>query len=103
MHISWQTRILPILNSVFPNTTFIIATHSSLVLSQLYNGKAYQLVNENGIVVNKEINNPSNEAFVDLLSTAFNVNLNDIKLTDIQSERYKKQQNQMFNILGISE
>lgn len=103
LHISWQTRILPILNSVFPNTTFIIATHSSLVLSQLYNGKAYQLVNNNGVVVNEEINNPSNEAFVDLLSTAFNVNLNNIKLTDIQSERYKKQHNQMFNILGISE
>lgn len=103
LHISWQTRILPILNSVFPNTTFIIATHSSLVLSQLYNGKAYQLVNNNGVVVNEEINNPSNEAFVDLLSTAFNVNLNNIKLTDIQSERYKKQQNQIFNILGISE
>ncbi|PJG85724.1 AAA family ATPase [Conservatibacter flavescens] len=103
LHISWQTRILPILNSIFPNTTFIIATHSSLVLSQLYNGKAYQLVNENGVVVNKEINNPSNEAFIDLLSTAFNVNLNDIKLANIQPERYKKQQEQLFNILGISE
>ncbi|WP_077477170.1 AAA family ATPase, partial [Rodentibacter ratti] len=102
LHISWQTRILPILNKIFPNTVFIVATHSSLVLSQLYNGKAYQLVNENGIVKNKEISNPSNEAFVDLLSTAFNVNLNKIKLDNIQSEHSEKQQNNLFNILEIT-
>nr|WP_244160206.1 AAA family ATPase [Rodentibacter trehalosifermentans] len=102
LHISWQTRILPILNKIFPNTVFIVATHSSLVLSQLYNGKAYQLVNENGIVKNKEISNPSNEAFVDLLSTAFNVNLNKIKLDNIQSERSEKQQNNLFDTLGIT-
>lgn len=102
LHISWQTRILPILNKIFPNTIFIVATHSSLVLSQLYNGKAYQLVNDNSIVKNKEIPSPSNEAFVDLLSTAFNVNLNKIKLDNIQSERSEKQQNNLFNTLGIN-
>ncbi|OOF59697.1 AAA family ATPase [Rodentibacter myodis] len=102
LHVSWQTKILPILNKIFPNTVFIVATHSSLVLSQLYNGKAYQLINEGGIVVNKEIVNPSNEAFVDLLYSAFNVNLNNIKLNNIQNERSKNQQNKLFDILGIS-
>ncbi|ERF78988.1 AAA family ATPase [Gallibacterium anatis] len=102
LHISWQTRILPILNEVFPNTIFIVATHSSLVLSQLYDGKAYELVNEDGVIKNKEIPNPSNEAFVDLLSTAFNVNLNEIKLDNIQPKRSVNQKNKLFDILELS-
>lgn len=102
LHISWQTRILPVLNDACPNTIFIVATHSSLVLSQLYDGKAYKLVNENGIVKNKEIPNPSNAAFVDLLSTAFNVDLNEIKLTNIQPKRSVNQKSKLLDILGLS-
>ncbi|MDH2927437.1 AAA family ATPase [Lonepinella koalarum] len=99
LHISWQTKILEMLKRSFPKTTFIITTHSSLVLSQLYTGKAYQLVRKGDCVVNKEIENPSNEALIDLLDEAFNVNLNKIRVDDISDERFNSQKKKLNELL----
>lgn len=99
LHISWQTKILPLLSTIFPNTYFIVATHSSLVLSQLYSGSAYRLEKIDNFVVNRKIDNPSNDAFVDLLTNAFDVNLNKINIENITEERYKHQKNALLSIL----
>ncbi|WP_439236284.1 AAA family ATPase [Lonepinella koalarum] len=99
LHISWQTKILEMLKKAFPKTTFIITTHSSLVLSQLYTGKAYKLVRKGDCVVNKEIENPSNEALIDLLDEAFNVNLNKIRVDDISDERFNSQKKKLNELL----
>lgn len=103
LHISWQTRILPILEKTFPNTIFIVATHSSLVLSQLYTGKAYQLVKENHSVVNKEIRNPSNQSLIDLLTEAFQVDINRTNLENISPERQRHQKQQLKDILNLED
>ncbi|MGX2956889.1 AAA family ATPase [Ursidibacter arcticus] len=86
LHVEWQTRILPLLIDVFPNTYFVITTHSSLVLAQLAQGEAFQLVKRDGKVETKVIPNPSQSALIDLLEEAFNVNLNKLKLDSTTPE-----------------
>lgn len=100
LHIEWQTKILPLLMDVFPNTYFIVTTHSSLVLAQLSKGKAFQLVKESGKVSAKELNNPSQAALIDLLEDAFNVNMNALKLKKADTEHYTEAKAALLSLLG---
>ncbi|NEN75097.1 AAA family ATPase [Pelistega sp. NLN82] len=100
LHIEWQTKILPILSEVFPNTHFIITTHSSLILSQLYNGSASKLIRKKNKVVNEEIPNASNFALIDLLQEAFNIDLNKIKIESTKSEYQKNAKKAILDLLG---
>lgn len=86
LHNEWQIKIVPLLKKLFPNTTFFITTHSSLVISQLEQGGAYRLVRskEDGVVYGKMIDYPSNASFVDLLNEAFGVDLNKKKIERAQ-------------------
>ena len=85
LHNEWQVKIIPLLKKLFPNTTFLITTHSSLVISQLEQGEAYRLAREDdGIVYGKLIDYPNNMAFVDLLNEAFDVDLNKLKIERVQ-------------------
>ena len=86
LHIEWQTKILPLLTKIFPNTYFVITTHSSLILTQLIEGAAYQLVKENHKVISKPIPNAGQAALVDLLEDAFGVNLNKLRLSNTTAE-----------------
>ncbi|TCP95968.1 putative ATP-binding protein involved in virulence [Cricetibacter osteomyelitidis] len=99
LHISWQSKILPLLSKVFPNTTFIIATHSSLVLSQMVVGKAYRLVRENDCVTNKEIKNPADSSLIDLLFEAFNTDVNALKINDAQPSDQTAKKSQILELL----
>lgn len=95
LHNQWQVKIIPLLKKLFPNTTFFITTHSSLVISQLKHGEAYRLERnkDDGVVYGKLIEYPSNVSFVDLLHDAFDVNLNQLKrdsLNDDQQQEAKK-------------
>lgn len=92
LHNEWQIKIVPLLKKLFPNTTFFITTHSSLVISQLAQGEAYRLVRsrEDGVVYGKMIDYPSNASFVDLLNEAFGVDLNKKKIERVQ-ERNQEQ------------
>ena len=92
LHNEWQIKIVPLLKKLFPNTTFFITTHSSLVISQLEQGEAYRLVRskEDGVVYGKMIDYPSNASFVDLLNEAFGVDLNKKKIERVQ-ERDQEQ------------
>lgn len=86
LHNEWQVKIIPLLKKLFPNTTFLITTHSSLVISQLEQGEAYRLERnkEDGVVYGKVIDYPSNVSFLDLLNDAFDVNLNKLKIERAQ-------------------
>lgn len=87
LHNQWQVKIVPLLKQLFPNTTFFITTHSSLVISQLEQGEAYQLVRDSdGVVRSHLIEYPNNVSFIDLLDTAFDVNLNAIKIKNAQDD-----------------
>ena len=88
LHIQWQTKILPLLTEIFPHTYFIITTHSSLILTQLINGAACNLVKENDRVTAKLIPNAGQSALIDLLEEAFGVNLNKIRIenTTVESQ-----------------
>lgn len=85
LHNEWQVKIIPLLKKLFPNTTFLISTHSSLVISQLAHGEAYRLQrHDDGVVYGELIEYPNNMAFVDLLNEAFDVNLNQLKIERLQ-------------------
>lgn len=77
LHNEWQVKIIPLLKKLFPNTTFLITTHSSLVISQLEQGEAYRLKRnlDDGVVYGKVIDYPAQTSIVDLLDTAFDVDL----------------------------
>ncbi|MFZ7171992.1 AAA family ATPase [Avibacterium avium] len=100
LHIEWQSKILPLLQSVFPNTLFIIATHSSLVLAQLHEGKAYQLIKDEHGAHTEEIPNPSKMALIDLLNDAFGVNLNQLKIDSATPDNQKAAKQALLDLLG---
>lgn len=79
LHVSWQTSIVKRLKALFPNTIFIIATHSPLVLAQLEQGEAYLLQRSGGVVRASEIDSPNMKAFADVLEDVFGVDLNALK------------------------
>jgi predicted ATP-binding protein involved in virulence len=80
LHAEWQSKIIPILSRTLPNTTFFIATHSPIVLSQLEQGEAYLLHrDEDGIVRTTEIDSPNKRGFLDVLESGFGIDLNALK------------------------
>lgn len=92
LHNEWQVKIVPLLKKLFPNTTFFITTHSSLVISQLEQGEAYRLQRskEDGVVYGKVIDYPSQASFVDLLNEAFGVDLNSLKIQRAKERSQKE-------------
>jgi predicted ATP-binding protein involved in virulence len=95
LHLEWQVKIIPLLKKIFPKTTFYIATHSPLILTQLQQGEAYRLVRGTDKVVRSElIEQPSKKLFDDVLDDAFDINLNQLKrdqmLKGSQTEAKKK-------------
>lgn len=81
LHNQWQVKIIPLLKTLFPNTMFFITTHSSLVISQLEQGETYHLSRnkQDSIVYASIINNPSKVSLIDLMQTAFDIDLNKLR------------------------
>lgn len=100
LHLEWQTKILPILSEVFPYTRFIITTHSSLILSQLYTGSASRLVHEGSKIINEDIPNASNFALIDLLQEAFDIDLNQIKISSTTAKHQERVKKAILDLLG---
>lgn len=85
LHVEWQSKIIPLLKKLFPNTTFYIATHSPIVLSQLQEGEAYRLEKQaDGVVRATEIEAPNKRILSDVLDDAMNVNLNQLKIQSME-------------------
>ncbi|HDW3273194.1 TPA: AAA family ATPase [Enterobacter asburiae] len=99
LHLIWQVNIIPLLKKLFPNTTFYITTHSSVVLSQLREGEAYTLYrDEDGIVKTRKIPSPNKAALADILKDVFKVDLNQIKL---ENSSIDEQQDAKKNLLDL--
>lgn len=100
LHNQWQVKIIPLLKQLFPNTTFFITTHSSLVISQLNHSEAYRLQRyQDGIVYAKLIDYPSTVSFIDLLDDTFDVNLNKLKIKWVEDEGQREAKQALLQLV----
>ena len=90
LHIGWQTKIINILKSSFPNTTFYISTHSPMVLSSLTDGEAYEMYLDNAVVKTKTIEHIQNYFFFFFFKEFFGVDLNKQRIEHPDVEQQKK-------------
>ena len=92
LHVEWQAKIVPCLKSLFPNTTFYVATHSPLVLTQLKDGEAYLLKRDaDGVVRSQMTEGTNRRLFADMLELAFGVDLNKLKHQAMDQDREHQQ------------
>lgn len=104
LHLTWQASIIPLLKKLFPNTTFYITTHSSVVLSQLKEGEAYSLYRDSdGTVKTKKITSPNKAALADILKDVFDVDLNQMKLENSSVDEQQKAKESLLNLLNKQE
>lgn len=91
LHTSWQLKILPLLKRLFPNTTFVVSTHSPIVISSLAEGEVYRLqYHTGGVVRGRKIPRLNQMALVDLLQEVFGVSINEIRLNRLKLEQLAK-------------
>ncbi|WP_298046310.1 AAA family ATPase [uncultured Cardiobacterium sp.] len=104
LHNAWQVKIIPLLKKLFPNATFIITTHSSIVISQLQEGEAYRLQREeDGVVRTQLITNPRGMTFVDLLRESFGVDINQEKINNTTADSQKEAKEALLTLIqGVS-
>ena len=101
LHLSWQARIIPTLKTLFPNATFYITTHSSVILSQLKEGEAYRLQRDKeGIVKTQRINSPANASMVDILKDVFGIDMNAQKLNLVEPSDQAKAKKQLLELMA---
>lgn len=101
LHLSWQAKIIPLLKQLFPNTTFYITTHSSIVLSQLKAGEAYRLQRDNdGVVRTQAITSPNTTSLIDVLKEAFDIDLNRLKLDSLVPADQQQAKQQLLNLIN---
>lgn len=101
LHNQWLVKIIPMLKQLFPNTIFVVTTHSPIVLTQLKHGEAYRLQrDDDGVVRSHLINHPDKAAFVDLLNDAFGVDLNQQKLDRISAHDQQHVKTQLLDWLS---
>lgn len=104
LHLTWQANIIPLLKQIFPNTTFYITTHSSIVLSQLKEGEAYRLYrDDNGVVKTNKVPAPNKAALVDIMKDVFKVDLNQMKLENSSVDEQKDAKNNLLSLLKKQE
>ncbi|MBE0506484.1 MAG: ATP-binding protein [Marinospirillum sp.] len=103
LHLGWQAGILPLLKKLFPNTTFYVTTHSSIVLTQLKEGEAYRLErDEQGVVRNRLIQQPNKSALIDVLKDAFELDINQLKLDNLTAEDQQEAKSQLLKLVKQS-
>lgn len=101
LHLNWQVKIIPLLKQLFPNTTFYITTHSSIVLSQLQEGEAYRLEKqEDGVVRTELLKRPNKAVIADVLKDAFDIDLDKIKLDNMSAESQQEAKQQLLDLLN---
>ena len=101
LHIEWQTKIVTTLKNLFPNTTFYIATHSPLVLSQLDEGEAYLLKRaDDNVVRSEKINSPNTRLLANVLQDTFGVDLNTLKRDNMANIDQSQAKQRLLNLLN---
>ena len=74
LHPSWQQRVLPDLARTFPNTQFVVSTHSPQVLTSVRPDRVVELRRENGNIVAEPASAPTYGAEAgDVLATVMGV------------------------------
>ena len=100
LHVEWQSKIIPLLKKLFPNTTFFIATHSPIVLSQLQEGEAYRLEKqEDGVVRATIIEAPNRRILDDVLDDAMGVNLSTLKKERVEQDDQTELKKKLHKLL----
>ncbi|RRD90328.1 AAA family ATPase [Conchiformibius steedae] len=100
LHNEWQVKIIPLLKELFPNTTFIITTHSSIVLSQLQDGEAYRMQRDKDNVVRLHpIAQPNKTTLIDLLKDTFGVDFNQIRLERVTPDSQSDAKQKLLDLL----
>lgn len=100
LHTEWQSKIIPLLKNLFPNTTFYVATHSPIVLSQLEEGEAYRLERQaDGVVRSTVIKAPNRRILDDVLDDAMGVNLNALKRVRLEQDDQTELKQKLQNLL----
>ncbi|MDD4965012.1 MAG: AAA family ATPase [Gallionella sp.] len=100
LHTEWQSKIIPLLKQLFPNTTFFVATHSPIVLSQLQEGEAYRLEKQaDGVVRSMMIKAPNKRILDDVLDDAMGVNLNALKRVRLEQDDQTELKQKLQNLL----
>ncbi len=100
LHVEWQSKIIPLLKELFPNTTFYIATHSPIILSQLEEGEAYRLEKQaDGVVRATIIEAPNRKTIFDVLNDGLNLNLNTSKIQRTTPESQSEAKRRMLELL----
>lgn len=103
LHLSWQANIIPLLKRLFPNTTFYITTHSSIVLSQLSEGEAYRLERaEDGIVHSHIIKAPDKMSIIDVMKDAYGIDLNQLKRDRMSPEKQQATKQKLLDLLNAA-
>lgn len=98
LHISWQTKIIGVLRTFFPNTTFFISTHSPLVLAGLKNGEGYELQRDGDVVTSKTIGDIENYFLTDIVKEFFDVDLNQEKISNTDHAKQQKAKALLLNL-----
>lgn len=75
LHPKWQIGLVSLLKRAFPNTTFIVCTHSPLVVAQTEEGEAYELIREGNSVSSRRLGNPRDWYLADVYANAFHIAL----------------------------
>lgn len=73
LHPQWQIRIVQLLKEFFPKVTFLVGTHSPLVVAQTNEGEAYELVRDERSVTSRRLGNPRDWYLADVYADAFHI------------------------------
>lgn len=104
LHVEWQSKIIPLLKRLFPNTTFFVATHSPIVLSQLEEGEAYRLEKQADSVVRATIiKAPNQKTLFDVLNDGLNLDLNESKIKRTTPQSQSEAKRRMLELLEETE
>ena len=75
LHPRWQVGLVSLLKRAFPKTTFVVCTHSPLVVAQTSEGEAYELVRTQNSVTSRRLGSPRDWYLADVYANAFHVEL----------------------------
>lgn len=105
LHVTWQAHIVSLLKRLFPHTTFYIATHSPIVLSQLQQGEAYVLKRDetHARVHSHLIKNPGGQMLTEVLGEVFHVDMEALKHNHFDPVAQAEGKKLLLELLGDEE
>ncbi|MDR0534734.1 MAG: ATP-binding protein [Verrucomicrobiales bacterium] len=100
LHPSWQRKILPAFQKLFPKAQIFVATHSPFVISSINHGWIHCLVNENeGVFVKNAIPASRGDSYMSVLEDI--MGLNELQSYDPETEQlliqFKKYRDDAYN------